>query len=217
MCRFVRLVRDTHASSAAEFAIVLPLLLIFLLGVIDVGRLMWTWNRAEKATQMGVRYAVATDMVPNGLAAYSFVVSGGLSQGDVIPQSSFGGASCLINAGAVSCSCKAGATCPPNLIGTTNSDKANALTAFNNIAARMKLFFPKIGPTNVQIDYDYSGLGYAGDPNGSDVSPLVRVSLRQDNPVTFTPMLFRFFNGTITLPSFSAALTMEDGQGSASN
>ena len=94
-----RLIRDRRGASAAEFALVLPLLIIFLFGIIDVGRLMWTWNKAEKATQMGVRYAVATEMVPNGLAVYSFVVSGSLSQGDPIPESSFGGASCLISGG----------------------------------------------------------------------------------------------------------------------
>lgn len=210
MRRLAPLLVDRRASSAAEFAMVLPLLLILLLGVIDVGRLMWTWNRAEKATQMGVRYAVATDMVPNGLAAYSFVVNGGLTQGDAIPQSAFGGASCLVNAGAVSCSCKSGATCPSPLV----SNSANALTAFNNIVNRMRLFMPEIASSNVTVDYDYSGLGYAGDPNGSDVSPLVRVSLKQ---LTFRPLLFRFFAGTITLPSFSAALTMEDGQGTTSN
>jgi len=210
MRRLAPLLVDRRASSAAEFAMVLPLLLILLLGVIDVGRLMWTWNRAEKATQMGVRYAVATDMVPNGLAAYSFVVSGGLTQGDAIPQSAFGGASCLVNAGAVSCSCKSGGTCPSPLV----SNSANALTAFNNIVNRMRLFMPEIASSNVTVDYDYSGLGYAGDPNGSDVSPLVRVSLKQ---LTFRPLLFRFFAGTITLPSFSAALTMEDGQGTTSN
>ena len=210
MRRLAPLLVDRRASSAAEFAMVLPLLLILLLGVIDVGRLMWTWNRAEKATQMGVRYAVATDMVPNGLAAYSFVVSGGLTQGDAIPQSAFGGASCLVNAGAVSCSCKSGATCPSPLV----SNSANALTAFNNIVNRMRLFMPEIASSNVTVDYDYSGLGYAGDPNGSDVSPLVRVSLKQ---LTFRPLLFRFFAGTITLPSVSAALTMEDGQGTISN
>ena len=210
MRRLAPLLVDRRASSAAEFAMVLPLLLILLLGVIDVGRLMWTWNRAEKATQMGVRYAVATDMVPNGLAAYSFVVSGGLTQGDAIPQSAFWGASCLVNAGALSCSCKSGATCPSPLV----SNSANALTAFNNIVNRMRLFMPEIASSNVTVDYDYSGLGYAGDPNGSDVSPLVRVSLKQ---LTFRPLLFRFFAGTITLPSFSAALTMEDGQGTTSN
>lgn len=208
--RFLRLVHETRASSAAEFALVLPLLLIFLLGIIDVGRLMWTWNRAEKATQMGVRYAVATDMVPNGLAAYSFVNGSTITQGDPIPQSSFGGASCIINAGAVSCSCKTGATCPSPLV----SSSADALTAFNNIVDRMRLFMPEIASTNVTVDYDYSGLGYAGDPNGSDVSPLVKVSLKQ---LTFRPMLLMLFRGTITLPSFSAALTMEDGQGTVAN
>lgn len=207
-----RLVRDTRASSAAEFAMVLPLLLIFLLGILDVGRLMWTWNHAEKATQMGVRYAVATDMIPNGLAAHSFV-GGAITQGDAIPESAFGGASCAINAGAVSCSCNTGATCPSPLV----SDSANALTAFNNIVARMQQFMPQITAASVQVDYEYSGLGYAGDPNGSDVSPLVRVSIRPST-LNFHPVLFSLFKtATIPLPSFSAALTMEDGQGSVSN
>lgn len=208
--RLALLARDTRASSAAEFALVLPLLIIFLFGIIDVGRLMWLWNSAEKATQMGVRYAVATNMIPDGLASYSFVVSGSLSQGDLIPESSFGGASCSINAGAVSCSCKTGATCPSPLI----SNSANALTAFNNVVARMKLFMPDITASKVTIDYDYSGLGYAGDPNGSDVSPLIRVSLKQ---MTFTPLVLTPFRSAISLPSFSAALTMEDGQGTVSN
>ena len=33
-------------------------------GIIDAGRLMWEYNRAEKATQMGARFAVVTDMIP---------------------------------------------------------------------------------------------------------------------------------------------------------
>ncbi|WP_340264347.1 TadE/TadG family type IV pilus assembly protein [Sphingobium mellinum] len=210
MNRGLALLRDTRASSAAEFAIVLPLLIMLLFGIIDVGRVMWTWNQAEKATQMGVRYAVATDMVPNGLAAYSFVVSGSLTQGDPIPESSFGGASCSLSGGAVSCSCKAGATCPSPLI----SDSAAALTTFNNLVSRMKLFMPNITANNVTVDYDYSGLGYAGDPNGSDVSPLIRVSLKQ---MTFTPIVLTPFRASITLPSFSSALTMEDGQGTVAN
>ena len=208
--RLASFVRDTRASSAAEFAMVLPLLVMFLFGIIDVGRVMWTWNQAEKATQMGVRYAVATDMIPNGLAAYSFVVSGSLSQGDLIPESSFGGASCSLSGGAVSCSCKTGATCPSPLV----SNAATSLTTFNNLVARMKLFMPDITANNVSVDYDYSGLGYAGDPNGPDVAPLIRVSLKQ---MTFTPIVLTPFRTSITLPSFSAALTMEDGQGTVAN
>lgn len=210
MSRLFILMRDRRASSAAEFALVLPLLLIFLFGIIDVGRLMWTWNRAEKATQMGVRYAVATNMIPNGLAAYSFVVSGGLSQGALIPETSFGGASCAIDAGAVKCDCNTGKTCPSPLITDTTQGHADALAAFDDVVACMHKYMPEIEASKVNVAYDYSGLGYAGDPNGPDVSPLVRVSLKD---LTFQPITLALFNGSITLPSFSAALTMEDGVG----
>ena len=53
-----RLKNAELGATAAEFAMVLPIVILFLLGTIDVGRLMWTWNKAEKATQFGARYAV---------------------------------------------------------------------------------------------------------------------------------------------------------------
>lgn len=199
-----RLLRDTRASSAAEFALVLPLLLIFLFGMIDVGRLMWTWNRAEKATQIGVRYAVVTTMVPGGLETYSFATSGGIPQGDPIPLASFGGASCS----STSCTCNTGATCP-----TLTPYRGQA---FTNIVGRMRLFMPEIAASNVRVDYGYSGLGYAGDPNGPDVAPVVTVRLLPGS-VQFQPITLILFNTSIGLPSFSAALTMEDARGSRSN
>ena len=55
-----RLLLDRTASSAAEFAMVLPLLILFLFGIIDGGRYMWEVNKAEKATQAGARVAIAT-------------------------------------------------------------------------------------------------------------------------------------------------------------
>jgi len=199
----LRLLRCNAGATAAEFGMVLPLLLMFLIGTIDVGRFLWTANRAEKATQMGVRYAVATDMIPAGLASYSFASTGGIPQGDPIPQSAFGGASCTSSGGTVTCTCDTGATCPP--LGTPDSEE------FGRIVQRMQNFYPAITANNVLVDYDYAGLGYAGDPNGSDVVPLVTIKL---TGMTFTPLLFRFFgNATVNLPSFSSALTMEDGRG----
>ncbi|HEY0625770.1 MAG TPA: pilus assembly protein [Allosphingosinicella sp.] len=148
---------------------------------------------------MGVRYAVATDMIPAGLATYSFATDGGLVQGEPVPESAFGGATCT----SAGCTCKA--TCPA---------LDENLVVFNNIVARMQLFMPEIGAENVQVDYDYSGLGYAGDPNGPDVAPLVTVSLTD---LSFQPLTLIAFQRTIILPDFRSALTLEDGDGSFAN
>jgi Flp pilus assembly protein TadG len=202
---------DQRGATAAEFAMVLPLALLFLFGIIDVGRLMWTWNQAEKATQFGARYAVSTDMVASGLADYKFATDGGLLQGEPVPASSFPGVSCTAAqtgtapsiVTTATCTCKA--TC-----GFPNTTKA---AAFTNIVSRMSLIKPDIGVPNVIVDYDYSGLGFAGDPNGPDVAPLVTVKL---TGLEFTPI--SLFNAVaFDLPDFSYTLTMEDGSGTVSN
>tara|TARA_R110000782_G_scaffold268689_1_gene365619 strand:- start:152193 stop:152426 length:234 start_codon:yes stop_codon:yes gene_type:complete len=77
----------------------------------------------------------------------------------------------------------------------------------------MQLFKNNIAAANVVIDYDFSGLGFAGDPNGPDVSPLVTVKVRD---MTFSP-LFLFGTTTLNLPDFAATLTMEDAEGTTSN
>ena len=69
-------------------------------------------------------------------------------------------------------------------------------------------------PQNVTIRYDNSGLGYAGDPTGPDVAPIVTVSAVG---VGFQSLIGQFFGINLTLPTVSASLTLEDGQGSFSN
>jgi len=194
--------RSTSGGTAAEFGMLVPILLSFMIGTIDVGRFLWTCNRAEKATQVGARYAVTNDVVASGLSTYDFAVAGGIPQGDPIPRSAFGGADCASASGTVTCTCKTGATCPP--LGTANA------TAFNNIVTQMQRIYPSLTATNVKVSYEYSGLGYAGDPNGIEVSPLVTVKI---NGATFTPMLFRFFgSASVGLPSYATSLTLEDGK-----
>ena len=199
-----RLLRSDHAATGAEFALVLPLLLLLLFGIIDSGRFMWEWNRAEKATQMGVRYAVVADPVLNGLDdSYSFSISGGITQGSPVPTTSFNTATCDNSS---TCSClPSGGFC--------SATSRNA-TAFTAIRARMTAFYPQIADANVQVIYKNVGLGFAGDPDGSDISPLVTVKLRS---LTFKPISCRVFGCSISMPDFSASLTAEDLSGSVSN
>jgi hypothetical protein len=208
-----KLLHDGSASSAAEFALVLPLLLIFLLGTIDAGRWIWTYNRAEKAAQMGARMAVVTDPISPGVSA-SYLGVGGLTQGDIIPASAFGKITCTgSGSGAtlkVTCTCTT-APCPP--IGTENS------TAFQSILTRMQAFIPELSASNLAVEYSSSGLGYAGDPYGRDLSPLVTVKIGSPSPATslqFKPIT-SFLLASISMPTFTTSLTAEDLTGSQSN
>lgn len=196
-----RLVRDQSAAGAAEFALVLPLLIVFLFGIIDAGRFMWEYNEAEKATQMGARYAVVTDMVPTGLASYSFSISGGIAQGTAVPTSSFDRAVCDDSG----CG-----TCTGSVCGSIGYSNAN----FRRIVDRMKLMYPPIGYSNVQVEYRNVGLGFAGNPDGPDISALVTVSLRN---LTFQPITCLVFACSVNMPDFHSGLTLEDAAGSVSN
>ena len=204
MIRLLSSMRDERGTSAAEFALVLPLLILLLFGLIDTGRFMWEYNQAEKATQMGVRYAVATDMVPGqAFEDYSFSIDGDLSQGSTVPTSDFDSVSC--DGASASCDCTGGDIC-----GAVAYDA----TAFGNIVDRMQAMYPMITDSNVIVEYRNVGLGYAGDPNGPDVAPMVTVRL---TGLSFQPFTGMFFGASVVMPDFRAALTLEDGSGTVAN
>jgi Flp pilus assembly protein TadG len=190
---FASLLQSRRASSAAEFALVLPLLILFLFGILDVGRYMWALNRAEKATQMGARYAVVSDPVANVVNA-DFVEDYSIPGGDVVPAATFGSAICS-NTG--NCT----------VTGAASGVNGRNVAAFDAIVAWMKKFYPDLQPSNVRVIYQNIGLGYSGDPSGPDVAPLTTVEL--------TGLPFRalvLFGGDITLPNINASLTLEDGE-----
>jgi Flp pilus assembly protein TadG len=203
------LLRD-QSGAAAEFALVLPIALIFIFGIIDAGRFMWAYNRAEKATQVGARAAVVTNVISTGLGTQDYVGVNGLTQGDRIPASALSPVTCSCTGGTLACTCSG--TCPT---GYATADT----TGFNYVVARMQQMEPRINQDNVQVIYRGSGLGFAGDPNGIQVSPLVTVKLSNSPSATalkFTPITSLLF-ATITMPTFSTTLTGEDLSGTQSN
>jgi len=198
-----RFFRDERGL-AAEFVLVLPLLLLLLLGTIDVGLYAYTINQAEKATQIGARWAAVTDPLATEIRTTSYsgatVGSTQLGQGDRVPAAALG----LLTCNSTSCTCTTG-PCP----GTTFNG-----AAFTNLATRMKEILPSIKDTNIVVEYRGSGLGYAGDPNGPDIAPLITVRLTgySYNSVVLSPL------GTTTnLPDFAYSITSEDGSGTTSN
>jgi hypothetical protein len=201
MTRSRHFLADDRASSAAEFAMVLPLLLILIFGLIDAGRFMWDYNRAEKATQMGARFAAVADPAVGGLANYSFSLSDGIPQGNPVPTANFG---------SITCSNTACGSCTGSVCGSLTYNSA----AFTNIANRMIQIYPAITAANVRVTYRNVGLGFAGDPDNSDVSPLITVTL---TGMQFRPITTRIFNAAFNMPAFSASVTGEDLSGTVSN
>jgi Flp pilus assembly protein TadG len=202
MSRLSNFVRDTRAAAAAEFALIIPVLLVAIVGTIDVGRFAWALAMSEKATQVGARWAVATDMVASGLMNYSFATSAGVPAGTPVNATLFPGIICD-NTG---CTCASGGTC--NF--PTTADNA----AFGRLVTRMREINPDITAANVVVTYAWSGLGFAGDPNGPDVAPLTTVSLRN---MQFAPATLLVLRTNINMPQFAYTLPMEDGSGTTSN
>jgi len=196
-----------RGATAAEFTLVLPLLLVFLLGIIDAGRFMWAVNRSQKAVQAGARYAIVTNTVPDGLQAYSFVTDSN-PPGSPIPVGDFGSITCDAAGGTPVCSCTA-TPCTDDMVGTAD------VAAFDGIVGRMRAIYPELTDEEVSVRYEGVGLGFAGNPHGSDVSPLVTVAV---DGATFQPVTLLVFGAPeFDLPSFRSSMTLEDGLGTVSN
>lgn len=207
-----RALRDNRGASAAEFALVLPLFALLLFGIIDAGRFLWETNKLKKATQYGARIAAVVDPVEGALNSEKFigkVVNGAtLVQGDVVPASAMGPISCATASGVSNVACAGTA---PVLTATTTPNA----TSFGEIVTRMRLMVGETGSDldsgyltadNVVVRYEASGLGYAGNPYGPDVAPLVTVGLQdmEFRPITFLLLV------DIDMPAIETTLTAED-------
>jgi hypothetical protein len=204
MRNFCQQLARNEDGLAAEFALVVPLLLIFILGTIDVGLYAYRINQAEKATQIGARWAAVTDPLAEEIASatYTNVTVGTVQilQGERVPAGALGLLTCTNTA----CTCTT-APCP----GTTfDSD------AFDLMSARMKDILPAIKDENIVLEYRGSGLGFAGNPNGPDLSPLITVRLinMSHQSVVLSPL-----GVSTSLPDFAYSLTAEDMRGTIAN
>jgi Flp pilus assembly protein TadG len=212
--RAARLLRSASGAGAAEFAIVLPLFLVLLFGIIDGARFVWEYNKAEKATQVGARVAAVTNVLSPGLRDedYAGQTAGGttIGAGDKIPAEALGSIKCSNTA----CTCET-APCPSDL-GTLDT------ATFDILVQRMSEIHPAIQPENVVVRYSGSGFGFAGTASqgggGSgteqmEISPLITVTL---DGLEFRPITSLLL-ASLSMPEFATTLTAEDSVGSVSN
>lgn len=57
---FLRRARDPSGSVAVEFALLLPVYIAFMFGIIEYGRMIWIRNSMEFATEQAARYGAIT-------------------------------------------------------------------------------------------------------------------------------------------------------------
>jgi len=56
------LVRRQKGAAAVEFALIAMVFFILLIGVLEMGRVLFTWNAAAEATRYGARVAAVCDI-----------------------------------------------------------------------------------------------------------------------------------------------------------
>jgi len=62
--------RPDRGQGLVEFALVLPLLLLLLVGVVELGRMLVIYSSVNAASREAARYGAAAGVGPNGVEYY---------------------------------------------------------------------------------------------------------------------------------------------------
>lgn len=151
---------------------------------------------AAKATQAGVRHAVVSDFAALNLQTLNgtdFAPIGTPVPADkVTPNPTI----CTVT----------GCGAAVGVAGNIDSD------AFQGIVIEMQKYYDRITDANVIVEYNHIGLGFAGNPAGPDIDPIITVRLRDMEFLFITPGLAGLTD-TLSIPPFVSSLVSEDGRG----
>lgn len=193
--------KRTDGVASVEFAIVALVYFVVFFAILDFGRLWFTYNALEKATQVGARFAVVSAPVYPPLQDFDAIDAGvAAGNGERLPANALGQVTCT-NA---TCTCQetAGGNCAALPASAPDSD------AFDALVARMQMMMPQIQADNVTVIYRHVGLGFSGNPFGPDYSPTVTIRLSGMTFNFVTPALLGL--DSVNLPAYATTLTGED-------
>ena len=182
-----RFMENQSGASAAEFAVVLMLLMVLTFAVMDMGYALWQWNNAEKATQFGARLAAVSTPIAPGLATYE---CGTTATTAGQPCSQGGNKFTSVTCTNTACT------------GSFGFSQVEA----DRLLARMQRIFPRLQGTNVVVEYQDLQLAFdgRGSPVGSVTVRLVGL--------TFDFIILDALIGMnqISMPEFTTTYTTED-------
>lgn len=194
--------QDERGIALTEALLSLPIVILVLTAMVELGVATYQWNQSVKAVQIGARLAAVSSPLVGDVAYEALdVFEAAVNEGDAVPQEPLS-----VTCGPDSTPCDATRldrlrTGGDGSCGSDGSGLTPQLVGMCDVA-------PFIGPENIQISYHRSFLGYAGRPFGP-VSTIT-VELR-DVTVDFLlldsliPAL-----GSITIPAHPVSITSED-------
>jgi hypothetical protein len=181
--------KSQSGVALTEGLIVFPIMVLAISVLFEFGNMMYQWNAAAKAMQLGVRKLVVSNPVaPSFTTAFDINDTPGE----------------LINANAgitASCGAGTGVVCNANFMSRLTDGTAGSRWP------GLEPFFRGFRAEDVRITYELSGLGYQGRPYGPVVT--VRMELIRDN--RDFPILGRLMTGLgIAFPRMTVSETTED-------
>ena len=215
--------RDDSGAVMLEFTVTVTVFMLVVFGIVEFGNLFYQWNAATNANNFGARLAAVSEPVASNLAALTGL-SNSVLPGDPMPSFDFTCTSNSSTAATGACT-GTGGTYSFNAMQTLIFGRAANGTPYTACQATpvnigMCNLFNRITPQNVAVQYQYTGLGYAGRPPGPGHTgapvPTITVSL---TGITFQ---YFFLNGlvpglnTVTIPGLATTITGEDLNSSGS-
>jgi len=171
-----------------EALIVMPIMVLAVAVCVEFTHVVYQWNAAAKAMQLGVRKLIVSDPITTDFqAVFAFDPALG---GQLIPA----------NAAVKSVCGPAGANCV-----------AGELDRLVNGAGTMwpglKAYYPSIESDDIRVTYELSGLGYQGRPTG----PVVTVRLDfLPNDISLLALGSLLGFADFIFPPFTVTATSED-------
>lgn len=192
--------RDRKGSVAVEFALLFMVLFVLTMGIIEFGRALYEWNKAEKALQIAARFAIVTDPVASGLRTFSGKDNSN-DFGDSCRDPGTGGIQSYCQYGPIICT------------NTGCSSLGFSSTAFNAIFQKVQPWFPALQPENLVVEYRATNLGFVGRPGARtgefNLVPAVTIRLRNIQ-YDFMVLDDLLGIGPVVMPEFTTTLIAED-------